>query len=333
MKIYLENRSETRGVEHNKFYLLETKNSDLFCKWGAISSARHAANQYSPAPRVKIIKCNSRQDAISKLKAIQAKKESRGYCVISRNSTRINQRPQNGITRDFGIEIETNTNLSKSKLSKRLRSKGLKTRIINNYVNSDGKKWDIKNDGSCGYEVASPIIHGEAGIFDLKLSVDKIKECLSGHLPDANCGIHITVSTKDLTSRQHVNLFKNFVRAEKRFYEMCNSSRQDNDFCRKMGFSEAYIRSVKTVRQAIRKVETTPYNINGPVALKYYGLNLSKLPDCVEFRMFQSELSPRKVGFWARACIGFVEYCHKEDMTASKFRTKRAFLKAINFPN
>ncbi len=323
MKVYLENRSATQGVEHNKFYLVETKNNDVFCKWGSVSELQRLANQYTQSGRVKIINCLNKQEAKAKLNEIIAKKQGRGYCIISKNAMRVNSRPTNGIQRKFGIEIETNTNLKIKPLLKKLKAQGVKAKRVAFYTKTTGKYWEVKNDSSCGFEIASPIINGEAGIFDFKLCIDKISQCLTGHHPDSNCGIHITVSTEGFTTQQQVNLIKNFSYAEDHFYAMCNESRQDNDYCKQIGYPLSG-NTIAALKKHIKRCW------RGSVDLRYFGLNITKLPDCVEFRMFQSELSPRKVARWARACIGFVENAHNQLYSPSALRTAKAFKKLIS---
>lgn len=322
MKIYLENRGNTNGVESNKFYELETKNNKLYCRWGSTTRYDELKNKYSICSGIKIINSNIN----SKYNELLNKKQRRGYVVIQQNRTQIENRPS-ATGRKFGVEIETNTNLSKQELSRLLKARNLKVRTTNSYMKSHGDKWDIKNDSSCGYEIASPILSGAQGVFDLKLAVDKIKDALNdSHMPNSDCGIHITVDVSDFNKSELKRLIIGYLKAQHHFYKMCNANRQNNTYCAKYDVSKlASCIRASTVGEIKRILSCS----------KYKGLNLTKLDKkVVEFRMFQSELGARKITSWVRTCVGFVEgiKCSNTTFTtATKLSTNKfkQFIKEI----
>ena len=319
MKIYLENRGNTSGVENNKFYELETKNNKLYCRWGATNRYSELKNKYNICTGIKII--NS--DINAKYTDLLNKKQRRGYVVIQQNRTQLENRPSS-TGRKFGVEIETNTNLSKVELSRLLKSRNLKLSVKNSYSNSDGSKWDIKNDSSCGYEIASPVLSGAQGVFDLKLAADKIKDALnSSHMPNSDCGIHITVDISDFSQSDLKRLIIGFLKAQHHFYKLCNSSRQSNSYCEKYDISKLNscirARNVGEIKRILR-------------CSKYKGLNLTKLDKkVVEFRMFQSELGARKITSWVRTCVGFIEgiKCSNTTFITNSKLTKSTFKNLI----
>jgi hypothetical protein len=319
MKIYLENRGNTNGIENNKFYELETKNNKLYCRWGSTNRYDELKNKYTLRSGIRIIRSNIN----SKYTELLNKKQRRGYVIIQQNRTQIENRPS-ATGRNFGVEIETNTNLSKAELCRLLKSRNLKTRVTNSYIQSIGDKWDIKNDSSCGYEIASPILSGAQGVFDLKLAVDKIKDVLhNNHMPNNDCGIHITVYVSYFNNVDLKRLIIGFLKAQHHFYKMCNANRQNNSYCVKYDISK--------LNNCIRS-----HNVNGIKRIlgcdKYHGLNLSKLDKkVVEFRMFQSELSARKITKWVRHCVGFVEgiKCSNTTFTTSSKLTINSFKNLI----
>lgn len=319
MKIYLENRGNTSGVENNKFYELETKNNKLYCRWGATSRYEELKNKYISCSGIKII--NRNVDV--KYTELLNKKQRRGYVIIQQNRNQLENRPS-ATGRKFGVEIETNTNLSKQQLKRLLKQRNLDVITSNSYHASDGRKWDIKNDSSCGYEIASPILSGAEGIFDLKLASDKIKDALNNnHMPDNDCGIHITVDISDYNQQDIKRLIIGFLKSQHHFYNLCNESRQNNTYCQKY--------NIRKLQQCIRA--STVSKIKSILGCnKYKGLNLTKLDKkVVEFRMFQSELGARKITSWVRTCVGFVEGIKSSNIqfnTSSKF-TKNTFLSYI----
>jgi len=319
MKIYLENRGNTNGVENNKFYELETKNNKLYCRWGSTNRYDELKNKYTLCSGVKIINSN----ISSKYTELLNKKQRRGYVVIQQNRTQIENRPS-ATGRKFGVEIETNTNLSKSELSRLLKSRNLKVRTTNSYTQSTGDKWDIKNDSSCGYEIASPVLSGAQGVFDLKLAADKIKDALNdSHMPNSDCGIHITVDISDFNNADLKRLIIGFLKSQHHFYKMCNKNRQDNTYCQKYDISKLNnCINARTVSEIKRILGCN----------KYKGLNLSKLDKkVVEFRMFQSELGARKITNWVRHCVEFVEgiKCSNTTFTTASKLTTTSFKNLI----
>ncbi len=297
MKTLLENRGNKNGVENNKFYELETRNGKLYCRWGTMSRYHDLRNQYTAQSGISIL---DESEYDSKLE----NKIKRGYVIITEGSSYVEDRPveNSNVIRKFGVEIETNTNLSKSELKKKLKNRGLAVKVTHSYQSSNGTTWDIKNDSSCGYEIASPILSGKTGIFDLKLATDKIKEALNDdHLPDLDCGIHITVDISDFSKIQIKRLIIGFLKSEHHFFKLCNESRQNNTYCEKYNITNTKLK--KCINASTVSRITTILRVD-----KYCGLNLSKLDEnVVEFRMFQSELNPRKITKWVRTCVGFVE--------------------------
>jgi hypothetical protein len=99
--------------------------------------------------------------------------------------------------RRFGMELETHTRVDIDEVIRLCEDRGLKINDQRSrYFKSDGAKWDIKRDGSCGYEFASPILSGAAGIFDAKIAVEKIREVCPTAV-NSDCGIHVTIDVSD----------------------------------------------------------------------------------------------------------------------------------------
>ena len=138
-------------------------------------------------------------------------------------------------------------------------------------------------------------------------------------MPDSRCGIHITVDISDFDATDRKRLIIAFLKAQKHFYSMCNASRQNNSYCKKYDINKL---SRCVAARSVSKIRSILYFD------KYRGLNLTKLnQDVVEFRMFQSELSARKITEWVRTCVGFVEGVKQTQVTfttASLF-TKQTF--------
>jgi hypothetical protein len=328
--IYTEQRGSSAGTEHNKFYEFEDDGTRVIFRWGDIgryptvkgkdsgSGVKVALTSDDPAARDACLQ--------KKFKEKTAPKHHGGpYVVIRQDAQVIESRPDN-TGRGWGLEVETHSRLSVNEVVAKMRERGLKVSVrLGDYFHSDGKNWDVKRDGSCGFEFASPILHAEAGIFDAKIAVEKIREVCQTAV-NTNCGIHVTVDVSDFSKQELKRLVIAYLKAQEHFYSKCNESRQDNQYCR---------RNPTNLLGAILTIDASNIQLIVDKAGgwrnhsdRYHGLNFTRLfsKKVVEFRMLESSVSVRKVGAWVRMCVGFIDGVKNttiapttEPMTSARF--------------
>lgn len=309
--IYLEHRGSEGDTQNNKFYTITDDGAKVQFSWGAIGTAGQS--------KVEIESTDSEaREAVFQKKLKE--KVKKGYVVIKRDGVQVEDRPpEEG--RGWGLEVETHSALSIEDIVSRMRERGLSVNVrTSDYFHSDGNQWDVKRDGSCGYEFASPISRGKHGLFNAKVAVEKIKEVC----PDAvnsSCGVHVTIGVADHFNERgldHTDLKRlviGYLKAQENFYAMCNSSRQNNRYCMR-----------NPVENLERIIKATPRDISTIVDMaggwrshsdRYHGLNFTRLfsKKVVEFRMLESTVSVRKVGEWIETCVGFVDGLKKSGVT------------------
>ena len=299
---YLEHRGRTDGTEHCKFYRLVDDGRQVVFSWGPVGATGQRKVIIEP-------------DAQRRTKLFDdqlAAKTSRGYVTITEaednRAVMVESRPSD-TGRYWGLEVETHSNLDIADVAARMRQRNLNVSVnANRYFKSDGRQWDVKRDGSCGYEFASPKLRGEAGIFDAKIAVEKIHEVCPMAV-NSKCGLHVTIDVADHTFTDLRRLVVGYLKAQEHFYGQCNESRQQNTYC---------LRNPVNLEQAIHcKSSTSDLIAAVDGKNRYHGLNLTRLQELsvVEFRMMESTVAVRKVGSWIRACVGFVDGLKSSNIT------------------
>lgn len=303
-KVYLENRGTQDGAECNKFFTLEDTGLKLIINWGSIGTkGQIKILSQDPDPVV-------RQAEWDKKFKEKTTRKVNPYVVISHDTdgikNKVEARPPDVDTdRYWGLEIETHTNLDVGDIIARLKDRGLEINDQRScYFHSTGQTWDVKRDGSCGYEFASSKLRGEAGIFDAKLAVEKIRVVCDTAV-NRQCGIHVTVDVADHDHDDLKRLIIGYLKAQEHFYGGCAAWRQDNRYCKRNPVANlmAIIRE-GSIERALDLAGGWRQHDD-----RYHGLNLTRVfdPKVVEFRMLESSVDIRKVGAWIRACVGFVD--------------------------
>lgn len=304
-KVYGEQRGAsdsadaTKRVQHNKFFELEDDGQQVIARWGNIGAKtpRSEILVTSPDPAV-------RKLAWDKKYRDKFERKSNPYIIIEANGAKVENRPD-AQGRGWGLEVETHSRLDPVEIAEKMRERGLKVNVaVARYFHSDGNVWDVKRDGSCGYEFASPILRGDAGIFDAKVAVEKIREVCPTAV-NANCGIHVTIGIQDHSPAELKRLIVGYLKSQENFYALCNETRQENRYC-KRNPTNNLVQILQTA--AIEKVADLAGGWRQHDD-RYHGLNLTRMfsKRVVEFRMLESTVSIRKVGDWIMTCVGFVD--------------------------
>lgn len=294
-RIYAEQRGATGDTEHNKFFELIDDDSKVISRWGPIGAAKPSEKVLIESPDAAI-----RKKAFDKKFKEKCQRKDNPYVVVEDGGLRVEDRPSEA-GRRWGLEVETHSRLSIQEVAAKMRERDLEVNVdTGRYFKSNGRVWDVKRDGSCGFEFASPILSGDAGIFDAKIACDKIKEVCPTPV-NSSCGIHVTIDVSDHSEKDLCRLIIAYLKAQEHFYAECNESRQNNRYC---------LRNPVQALQSTSNYHSFSW-LFGAVdgSNRYHGLNLSRLREkkIIEFRMLESSVSSRKVGAWIRMCVGFVD--------------------------
>jgi len=160
-------------------------------------------------------------------------------------------------------------------------------------------------DGSLspyGEEHRSVVLEGDDGIRIIE------KECKSlaqnGYSVDMSCGLHVHISSIDLTYIQMCNIASFVRKYEMAIYATMCPSRLSGEFSGPMNMNLPLLRSLRT--------HPNPRKFIGQISNmdRYKGLNLSSFfkHGSIEFRYHGGTISLNKIHKWIKLCLHIIEY-------------------------
>jgi hypothetical protein len=115
------------------------------------------------------------------------------------------------MSRRFGVEIEFLSTITKEQAVMSLRAAGI--RVESSYYTHDTTPyWKIVMDGSCGLELVSPVLEGEAGIEEVRIAAAALEA--AGAQVDKRCGLHVHFDARSMNLKAVKNLFKLWLKFE-----------------------------------------------------------------------------------------------------------------------
>jgi hypothetical protein len=140
--------------------------------------------------------------------------------------------------RRFGFELEfdsnrINQNSLKDSFATSLQEHDPTQRIVNRET---VRSWTMKSDGSCGWEVTSPVLSASPSTFRIiRQVVNGARRQIAGQrVVRRNCGFHVHIDVCDLNNSQIINLVRIFHSFERCFLKLQPQSRRDNGYCRRI---------------------------------------------------------------------------------------------------
>jgi hypothetical protein len=135
------------------------------------------------------------------------------------------------MSRRFGVEIEFLSTITKEQAVMSLRAAGI--RVESSYYTHDTTPyWKIVMDGSCGLELVSPVLEGEAGIEEVRIAAAALEA--AGAQVDKRCGLHVHFDARSMNLKAVKNLFKLWLKFEDVLDTFQPQSRRgnNNNYCR-----------------------------------------------------------------------------------------------------
>lgn len=242
--------------------------------------------------------------------------------------------------RRFGVELEMSNTCSKRKIGAFLKefektvgngrdikvtagSRGWAETRQNDY-------WHVKYDATCGpygknmdhgWEVASYIGRGHAEINLIAAAAGWLAQ--HGLEVNRNCGLHIHVDARDLTTSQVGLLMARWIKIEPYLQRICASRRSDSVYCKSL--THRYLFKSATYHQDkmdhfYESMAPTNTQIHGnsekKYALNFVGYTLGKLwgeigydKPTIELRLPECLLNHEHVLNWTRLFLNFVDSC------------------------
>ena len=200
------------------------------------------------------------------------------------------------LARKIGFEVEFSCPVNPlSEINRVLQRMAEPVTLAGYYRHSVGSAWDLKLDGSCGYEIASPIIDSYEGLVKASKIVDIVKR--AGGTVNPKCGLHVHIDMNGVNSLAFGRIMRFMSRYENAFFLLADESRQNNQFCRKLSGQDKIFRA-------------DPTNFRSVWRDKHYWLNGTHLggQGTLEFRLMASHLEPEYIVGWVLFLLHSIDY-------------------------
>jgi len=204
--------------------------------------------------------------------------------------------------RKFGVEIEFLhlEGCSQSDVARVVSAHGVECQLAS-YGHNTVSYWKVVPDSSCGLELVSPVLSGEAGLNEIKAVCQALSEI--GAKVNKRCGLHVHVDGRDLSNSQIAKVFLNYAKYEAVFDSLVPQSRRGNN--------NSFSKSIQTVFNMeagyMKSFVKAPALVN--FMDRYHKVNLEALArhGSIEFRQHSGTTDADKIINWVVLVIGFVE--------------------------
>lgn len=214
----------------------------------------------------------------------------------------------------FGVEIEVTHDINKDTIASALRAAGIKAAAEEcNHITKT--YWKVVTDGSCGYEVVSPILSGEKGIAELR----KVCETLTqiGCKVNKKCGLHVHLGANFLGVDRVRSFLKRYLANERNLDSIQPKTRRGNKnpFCRSI--TNTYQNGLNDSLDSCNTI----HEMAGLQFNRYSKVNLQAYPkySTIEIRHHAGTTDATKIETWVRFLIGFATTATPENATQTDF--------------
>jgi hypothetical protein len=211
----------------------------------------------------------------------------------------------------FGVEIEITRLVSQDAIAMALQAAGIAA-AVEGYNHVTKRHWKVVTDGSCGYEVVSPILSGEKGIAELR----KVCETLTriGCKVNKHCGLHVHLGAEFLGVARVRNFVKRYMANEANLDAIQPRARRGskNRFC--LPISE-------TMRTHLIDNCHVIDDMVGLQTTRYCKVNLQSYRkyNTIEIRHHAGTTNATRIENWVRFLIGFATTATPENATNIEF--------------
>jgi hypothetical protein len=162
-------------------------------------------------------------------------------------------------------------------------------------IGREMSRWIYRTDGTCGYELVSPIL--KSNLEGIDTAIDFLQS--NGASYDTRCGLHVHLGFRDVSPEAQKRLFAFLCRYESAFFALANDSRQHNAFCTPIE-EEVYKRL---------KAGEGVSAWNGDRHLRYSWVNGQAFfkHGTLEFRLMESSLDAEFVRGWINFLLHVVD--------------------------
>lgn len=203
------------------------------------------------------------------------------------------------MNRKFGIELEI-VSINRQTALRALRAVGINVQD-ESYNHSTRNHWKLVSDASVpsGFEVVSPVLHGEAGIEEAMTVAAALDDAGAG--VNRSCGFHVHFDAADLTVNDVKTIVKRYAAHEAEIDAIMPPSRREshNTYCRSLSGIpfERFMRSFNITELA------------SVMGSRYYKVNLMSFQrhGTIEFRQHSGTINANKIASWVRFLGEFID--------------------------
>jgi aryl carrier-like protein len=231
------------------------------------------------------------------------------------------------VGRNIGVEMELtetctdNSRLSSQMIATQMRTALGSTRVNSNvggWYHSDGSYWDVKRDGSCGHEVASPVLRMETdgNNRELKIACNALTDLRP--VVDRRCGLHVHLECRDYTWQDLQRLMSLWVRYEPFMFELMPVARRNNSYARYMA-RRSWGDSLATTNEVITAIRTQredSFRRNTQGLDRYMAMNLAGWwrHQRIEIRLHSGTVNYTKVRNWSLLLLAMAQRVKESTM-------------------
>ena len=205
-------------------------------------------------------------------------------------------------TRKFGVEIEV---LRKSSMTDdemfdeivvNMTAAGLDVRN-RGYTHSITPYWKILTDASCGLELVSPPLSGDAGLHEIEIACKVLTNL--NYQVDKSTGLHVHHDARNLTRDQITGIFATAMKWETVMDHLVAPSRVNNRFCQSNAHRRPETASYLNAELAsLRSTGAENFNMNGYDRYLKVNYQAYLRHGTIEFRQHQGTTEAAKIIHW-----------------------------------
>lgn len=201
--------------------------------------------------------------------------------------------------RTFGVELEI-VGITRSQALVALQSVGINVHD-EGYNHTTRSHWKIVSDSSVqgGFELVSPILHGEAGLTALATAATALDD--AGATVNRSCGLHVHFDASTLTVENVRNIVTRYATYENQIDAFMPPSRRAN--------SNLYCHSLQPVVGGVPFNQATSLQALAQAqGSRYYKVNLQSylVHGTIEFRQHSGTVNAAKAVNWVRFLDAFI---------------------------
>ncbi len=206
--------------------------------------------------------------------------------------------------RRFGVELEFN-GARPQQVAEAARALGFVIEV-ESYNHQVRTHWKIVQDASCGSELVSPPLSGDAGFEQIKLACRALRN--AGARVDRRCGLHVHIEARDVNTDSVKRLINNYTASASAINSVLARSRHQVTYARHWQAHELTRIAALDSVALIAANQGTRYKAVNLQSFMRYGT--------VEFRQHQGSVNGEKIVQWVKFCAAMLDVSTRRDVRA-----------------